>query len=129
MLIAALIIGGLVKIGDGYTDNFEDSFAGTSTSVSAWAIAIYNGMWSYDGWNQLNFVSEELKNPTRNFPIVICVGIPLVTVCYLLVNIAYFTVMTPAEVLASNSVAVTFGDRVFGLGLRISRFYEKLVFP
>ena len=114
MLIAALIIGGLVKIADGYTENFEDSFAGTSTSVSAWAIAIYNGMWSYDGWNQLNFVSEELKNPTRNFPIVICVGIPLVTVCYLLVNIAYFTVMTPAEVLASSSVAVTFGDRVFG---------------
>jgi len=113
-LIAALIIGGLVKIGEGYTENFEDSFAGTSTSVSAWAIAIYNGMWSYDGWNQLNFVSEELKNPTRNFPIVICIGIPLVTVCYLLVNVAYFTVMTPAEVLASNSVAVTFGDRVFG---------------
>ena len=74
-------------IGNGYTENFEDSFAGTNPSVSAWAIAIYNGMWSYDGWNQLNFVSEELQNPTRNFPIVICVGIPLVTVCYLLVNI------------------------------------------
>ena len=113
-LISSIVIGGLVKIGNGFTENFNDSFAGTSTSVSAWAIAIYNGMWSYEGWNQLNFVSEELQNPTRNFPIVICIGIPLVTVCYLLVNIAYFTVMTPAEVLGSNSVAVTFGDRVFG---------------
>ena len=37
------------------------------------------GMWSYDGWNQLNFVSQELKDPVRNFPIVICVGIPLGT--------------------------------------------------
>lgn len=36
-------------------------------------------MWSYDGWNQLNFVSQELKDPVRNFPIVICVGIPLGT--------------------------------------------------
>ena len=59
-------------------------------------------MWSYDGWNQLNFVSEELQNPVRNFPIVICVGIPLVTVAYLFVNIAYFTVMTPSELLASK---------------------------
>ena len=39
-------------------------------------------MWSYDGWNQLNFVSQELKDPVRNFPIVICVGIPLGTDWY-----------------------------------------------
>jgi len=42
----------------------------------------------------------------RNFPLVIMIGIPLVTVCYILVNIAYFTVMTPSEVLASNAVAI-----------------------
>ena len=34
-----------------------------NSSASAWAIAIYNGMWSYDGWNQLNYVSEELIDP------------------------------------------------------------------
>ena len=34
------------------------------------------------------------------------IGIPLVTVCYILVNIAYFTVMTPSEILASNAVAI-----------------------
>ena len=101
-------------LGQGKTENFNDSFAGTSTSLSAWAIAIYNGMWSYEGWNQLNFVSEELQNPTRNFPIVICIGIPLVTTCYLLVNIAYFTVMTADELMTSSAVAVTYGDRVFG---------------
>ena len=93
-LVTAIIIGGLVMIGQGETQNFENAFDGTSTSASAWAIAIYNGyflklkcniamkclgMWSYDGWNQLNFVSQELKDPVRNFPIVICVGIPLGT--------------------------------------------------
>ena len=62
----------------------------------------FSGMWSYDGWNQLNFVSQELENPTRNFPLVICIGIPMVTVCYLLVNISYFTVMTASELLASR---------------------------
>lgn len=54
-------------------------------------------MWSYDGWNQLNFASEELKNPAKNFPIVIIAGMSLVTVCYILTNIAYFSVMTPSE--------------------------------
>ena len=60
------------------------------------------GMFSYDGWNSLNFVSEELQNPVRNFPIVICVGIPLVTLCYLMVNVAYFAAMSPNEMMASR---------------------------
>lgn len=59
-------------------------------------------MFSYDGWNSLNFVSEELQNPVRNFPIVICVGIPLVTLCYLMVNVAYFAAMSPNEMMASR---------------------------
>lgn len=102
MLIFAIIIGGFVMLGQGHSENFENAFEGTATSASAWAIAIYNGMWSYDGWNQLNYASEELIDPVRNFPIVIIVGMTLVTVCYLLVNVAYFTVMTPIEMINSK---------------------------
>lgn len=42
----------------------------------------------------------------RNLPLAIIVGIPLVTVCYVLVNVAYFTVMTPTDLLSSPAVAV-----------------------
>ncbi|KAI9542601.1 b(0,+)-type amino acid transporter 1 [Dissostichus eleginoides] len=55
---------------------------------------------------------EELKDPFRNLPLAIIIGIPLVSVCYVLVNVAYFTVLTPTELLLSPAVAVTFGDRV-----------------
>lgn len=41
----------------------------------------------------------------------IVIGIPLVTVCYILMNIAYFTVMTPTELLQSQAVAVVSGWR------------------
>ena len=101
-LIAAIIISGFVMLGQGNTKNFENAFEGTSSSPSAWAIAIYNGMWSYSGWNQLNYASEELIDPIRNFPLVIIVGMSLTTVCYLLVNISYFTVMTASELMASK---------------------------
>ncbi|KAK5928700.1 hypothetical protein CesoFtcFv8_000333, partial [Champsocephalus esox] len=62
--------------------------------------------------NQLNCITEELKDPFRNLPLAIIIGIPLVSVCYVLVNVAYFTVLTPTELLLSPAVAVTFGDRV-----------------
>ena len=73
-----------------------------NSSASAWAIAIYNGMWSYDGWNQLNYVSEELIDPVKNFPIVVIVGMSLTTVAYVMTNIAYFAAMSPTELLNSK---------------------------
>ena len=42
------------------------------------------------------------------------IAIPLVTICYVFVNISYLTVMSPSEMLVSDAVAVTFGNRILG---------------
>ena len=42
----------------------------------------------------------------RNLPLTICIAVPLVTSCYVLVNIGYLTVLTPQEFLDSDAVAV-----------------------
>lgn len=42
----------------------------------------------------------------RNLPLAIVIGIPLVTGCYILMNVSYFTVMTATELLQSQAVAV-----------------------
>lgn len=49
---------------------------------------------------------ESVSFLTRNLPLAIVIGIPLVTVCYIMVNIAYFSVMTSTELLQSSAVAV-----------------------
>ncbi|XP_071346123.1 b(0,+)-type amino acid transporter 1 [Trachinotus anak] len=111
-IIVVIVIAGIVLMAQGKTETLSNAFDGTTSSVGAIGLAFYNGLWAYDGWNQLNFITEELRDPFRNLPLAILIGIPLVSVCYVLVNVAYFTVMTANELLLSPAVAVTFGDRV-----------------
>lgn len=51
----------------------------------------------------------------RNLPRSIMIGIPLVTICYALINVSYLTVMSPMEMISSDAVAVTFGNRLLGV--------------
>ncbi|CAH1779581.1 unnamed protein product [Owenia fusiformis] len=113
--MAVIIIGGIAMLAKGNTQYLTNSFEGTTNNFGTIAIGFYNGLWAYDGWNNLNYVTEELKNPYVNLPRSIMIAIPLVTICYLLVNISYFTVMGSSELLASGAVAVTWGDQVLGV--------------
>jgi amino acid transporter len=65
LALVIVIIGGLVRLGQGYTGNFQSSFAGTSSNVLTIASGFYGGLWAFDGWNNLNYVTEEIINPKR----------------------------------------------------------------
>lgn len=115
LAIAIIVVGGTIKLMQGHTQHLASGFEGAGASFSDIATAFYSGLWAYDGWNNLNYVTEELKNPYVNLPLAIAIGIPVVTLCYVLVNISYITVMSSAELLASEAVAVTWAHRVLGV--------------
>ncbi|KAF4984942.1 hypothetical protein FDECE_16950 [Fusarium decemcellulare] len=89
-------------------------FENTSMDMSAWALALYAGLWAYDGWDNTNYVVGEFRNPTRDLPRVIHTAMPLVILCYVLANIAYFLVLPLESMDGANTVAVMFGSQVFG---------------
>ncbi|XP_029638312.1 b(0,+)-type amino acid transporter 1 [Octopus sinensis] len=115
LAIAIISGGGIYKLATGSTEYIMEGFEDTITDPSIVALAFYNGLWSFDGWNNLNFVTEELKNPYRDLPLSIIIGIPLTTVCYVLTNIGYFSVMSKEEINASHAVAVFWGESVLGI--------------
>ncbi|XP_072013337.1 b(0,+)-type amino acid transporter 1-like [Amphiura filiformis] len=123
LVIIALI--GFVRLGQGHTEYLQSdiAFTGSSTSVFSYSIAFYQGLWAYESWNQLNFATEELINPAKNLPRAIMIGVPLVALVYLTCNVAYFTVLSPEELLASPAVAVDFANRTLGVMAWIIPFF------
>uniref|UniRef100_A0A3Q3G4N2 b(0,+)-type amino acid transporter 1 n=1 Tax=Labrus bergylta TaxID=56723 RepID=A0A3Q3G4N2_9LABR len=118
LALTFIIIGGIVKAiqnNNVIVENLkvENAFKGTRYSLSTLGMAFYQGLWSYAGWYNLNYVTEELKRPEVNLPRAVIIAISLVTGLYLLVNVSYLTVMTPKELMSSTAVAVTW-NKVLG---------------
>jgi len=107
-----IIATGIVQLGKGKTENF--TWDDTETDMTKIALSFYSGLFAYNGWNYLNFVIEELQDPVRNLPRAIAISIVLVTVVYVLTNIAFYTTLSVPEVLGSEAVAATFGEVLYG---------------
>ncbi|KAG7496993.1 large neutral amino acids transporter small subunit 2-like [Solea senegalensis] len=118
LALGLIIIMGIVQIckGDYYWLEPANAFEPFQDyDVGLIALAFLQGSFAYGGWNFLNYVTEELVDPYVNLPRAIFISIPLVTFVYVFANIAYVTAMSPQELLASNAVAVTFGEKLLGV--------------
>jgi amino acid transporter len=109
-----LIAFGAYSMYMGNFENFKNPFENTTTHPGNVAIAFHAGLYSYSGWSFLNYVVEEIKNPNKVLPLSIFFGLGVVIVIYLLANVAYFTLLTPREMINSSAVAFTFAEKLIG---------------
>lgn len=76
--------------------------------------ALVTVMFAYEGWQGVTMVAGEVKNPQRNLPIALVGGLLAVMVFYMLINAAYFRVLSVPEIVASKSVAADAAATVLG---------------
>jgi basic amino acid/polyamine antiporter, APA family len=104
-LLKIAIILAIVFIGFSYSagswSHFAESYAGAKGGIAGFMAALVAALWAYDGWNDLNMVSEEIREPERNIPIALIVGVATVGALYMLVNAAVQFVL-PAHAIAAS---------------------------
>jgi APA family basic amino acid/polyamine antiporter len=112
LLIAGIIIVGLCS-GRGDFSHLGARITSVG-GLAGFFAAMVSALWAYDGWNNVSMVSSEIRDPKRNLPRSLILGTAAVIATYILINIAYFYVMAPAQVAASHRVAADVMSSLYG---------------
>jgi APA family basic amino acid/polyamine antiporter len=107
--IAAIIIFGFLR---NTTPNFGS--ANTLAGGTGFGAAILGTLWAYEGWISVTNMAGELKNPAKDLPKVISLGVMFVIIVYAIFNIAVFKVLPTDQIIASKTPAADAAVTLFG---------------
>jgi basic amino acid/polyamine antiporter, APA family len=87
---------------------------GSGFEASRFGAAMVACLLSYDGWVALGFVAGEVKNPRRNLTLGTALGLASVIAIYVVANLAFLKILTPAETAAADRVGTAVAERTMG---------------
>ncbi|MDU4890195.1 MAG: amino acid permease [Clostridium sp.] len=93
----------------------EAAAASGGNIITMIAFAVVASLWAYEGWTNLNTVAEEVKNPRKNLPLALIIGIGGITILYTLFNFSIFKVLTHEE------ITTMIGEGNFYLGTAVAQ--------
>ena len=137
---AALL--GLVGLGllvgrnpEAVTANFTDFWRGTGDIfdvIRLVGVAMVGALFSSDAWNNVTFTAGEVRNPQRNLPLSLALGVGFVSMLYLATNLAYLNLLpleaiqtAPEDRVGTAAMARVFGPaavQLMGAAIMISAF-------
>ncbi len=131
MALGAVIAIGFIKAGqiNHFTDNLWPDRFSWSTLLAIGAAMRYS-FFAYSGWEGPTYIAEEVKNPRRNLPLSILIGISGVILLYLAANSAYIFQLSIDEIQKSKWVAVdalqvaigTIGGMLISIAVMLNTF-------
>ncbi len=115
VLITAFILAAFVLTTDPQTLDLIPSKTDPKVMTSVpYGIALIYVSYAYTGWNAATYISGEMKSPQRDLPKVLFIGTALVTVLYVLLNLA-FLYAAPTEAMQGKvEIGYIVADRIFG---------------
>jgi APA family basic amino acid/polyamine antiporter len=108
--LAAFVVLGFA-IGKGNWSNFHAHGVGLTMGlgpaqlVSAFGVGLIAVYWAYDGWVYITWVAGEVKEPRRNVPLAMVLGVLAVGVIYIAMNLTYVYALPLQEIAAHETIA------------------------
>jgi len=116
--ILTIIIFGITSSHANTSSSFSMATTNSqSVSISAVFTAMLAAFWAYEGWNSVGLLGGEIKNPNRNVPLSIGIGLLIIISLYVLTNIAYLSLLPVASLeqinAQGNTIAAVEAVKVF----------------
>lgn len=133
-LLALIILG--LSIGfsnDVLSLNFADTWTATKTTfaadgtssviplsgmalLSVLGVAMVGSLFSSDAWNNVTFIAGEIREPQRNIPLALFLGTMIVTMLYVLANVAYLALLPILDIQTApfDRVGTAAANMIFG---------------
>lgn len=128
--IAVLIIAAFVAPATAATPALAETTEQTGSLLLVVGAALVPVLFAFGGWQQTNFVAEEMVEPERDLPWALVAGVTVVALAYLLVNVAYLRALGPGGLASSIApaadtmaiVAGSGGEKFIAAGIVASTF-------
>ena len=129
-LVALIAVGLSVSTSTAFYRPLPTSTVPPSGVVVSLGTALVPILFTYGGWQQTNFIAEEIIEPERNLPRALVLGVVVVVAVYLLANLAYLRVLGPGGLATSSAPAAAemravlgpVGSTIISAGIAVSTF-------
>jgi len=114
-ILASIIFLGFA-VGKGTPPDLSLNPTGMNLSglLIGFGVSLVAVAWAFDGWNNVNFVAGEIKNPKRNLPLALIIGTLGTTFLYVLVNYIYLYALPIPEAVGVVRIAEKATGALFG---------------
>ena len=129
-VLKLLALAVLIAVGLAAAGTTAPAEAAATPGVLGFGAALVPILFTYGGWQQTNFIAEEMVDPARELPRALVLGVGIVVLVYLGANLAYLRVLGPAGLAASTAPAADtlgvvvgpVGGRLIAAGIAASTF-------
>lgn len=111
----AVVAAAALSAGDARGFGVDAAFTPEVSFLLGFALSYQSVAFAYYGWEDAAKMAEETRDPGKALPRILIGGAVAVAVLYLLINVAFLTALTPAEMagsdlVARDAIAAVFGD-------------------